>query len=96
VRAERFRPDEIVHHYKDVRGHLNRITVKRFKQYATEAHFAIQAIRLNPAQDRGKYKLVNRAINAVGPLQEFGAHQLLAVLRKPDPRELEYRREDLN
>jgi hypothetical protein len=37
---------------------------------------------LNPAQDRGKYKWVNKMINRVGPLQELGAHQLLAILRK--------------
>jgi SAM-dependent methyltransferase len=95
VRTERYRPDEIVHQYEDIRGHLNRITVKRFKQYATDAHFEIQAIRLNPAQDRGKYKLVNKVINAVGPLQEFGAHQLLAVLKKLDLREPEYSHNNL-
>jgi ubiquinone/menaquinone biosynthesis C-methylase UbiE len=83
VRTEYFRPDDPVDKYEDVRGHLNRMTVKKFVNYAKEAGFEVEALRLNPAQDKGKYKLANAIINKVSPLRELCAFQLLAVLKKP-------------
>jgi hypothetical protein len=82
VRTELFRPDEPVTRYEDIRGSLNRITIKKFNQYATQIGFEIQATRLNPSQDAGKYKLINATINNVPFLRELGAHRMLAVLKK--------------
>jgi len=88
VRTERFRPDDPVERYEDVEGHLNRITVQKFMQYATQAGFEVQAFRLNPSQDRGIYKIPNALVNAIPFLRELGSLQLLAVLKKPSLRRL--------
>jgi 2-polyprenyl-3-methyl-5-hydroxy-6-metoxy-1,4-benzoquinol methylase len=82
VRKEVFRPDEDAKRYEDIRGHLARVTVKKFKDDAIKAGFTIQQTRLNPYKDEGKYKLINAFVNAVPLLHEPGAHKLLAVLRK--------------
>ena len=84
VRTECFRPGDHVERYEDIRGHLNRMTVKKFKRYVIQAGFVIQTMRLNPRQDKGKYKLANYIVNETPLLQELGSHRLLAVLRKPE------------
>ena len=84
VRAERYRPDDPAERYEDVRGHLNRMTVKRFRRCVIRAGFRVETMRLNPPQDHGKYQPANAVINAVPLLQELGSLQLLAVLHKSD------------
>lgn len=83
VRTELFRPDDPVECYEDIRGHLNRITVKRFRKFAEKANFEIKAFRLNPGKDNGIFLLPNMLINSLPILQELGSRSLLAVLRKP-------------
>ncbi len=82
VRRDYFRPDEPATRYEDIRGHLNRMTVRRFKQHAHAANFSPQLIRLNPPQDRGKYKALNALINSIPLLHEPASLLLLAVLEK--------------
>ncbi len=82
VRKEYFRPDDPVDRYEDVRGHLNRITVKDFIYISNQAGFKMHTIRLNPSQDHGKYKLVNAIINRINLFRELFSFQMLAVLKK--------------
>ncbi|MBN1138304.1 MAG: class I SAM-dependent methyltransferase [Anaerolineae bacterium] len=90
VRRECYRPNDDAGCYEEIRGHLNRITVGRFKREAAAAGFTIETIRLNPPQDQGRYRLANAIVNAIPFLQELGSLQLLAVLRRPS--QLEYSR----
>ena len=83
VRAEVFRPDENIIKYEDIRGHLNRMSITKFRKLVFEAGFTIQATRVNPPQDLGKYKIPNMLVNSVPFFQELGALQFLAVLKKP-------------
>ena len=82
VRTEFYRPGDPVDRYEDVRGHLNRITVKKFMNYASEAGFNVETLRVNPAQDNGKYKFANAIINRVYTLKELCSFQLLAIFKK--------------
>ena len=83
VRTELFRPDDPAERYEDIRGHLNRITVKQFRKFAEKANFEIKVFRLNPGHDDGIFLLPNMLINSLPILQELGSRDLLAVLRKP-------------
>ena len=83
IRTEYYRPDDPVEIYEDVRGHLNRMSVRKFIKYSKFAGFKIERIRLNPAQDKGKYRLANLIINKFYPLKELCSFQILAVLKKP-------------
>ncbi len=77
--TEYYRPDDPVFRYEDVRGHLNRITVKKFIHFASEAGFKLQTLKVNPAQDNGKFKFANAIINKVYFLKQLCSFQLLAV-----------------
>jgi SAM-dependent methyltransferase len=83
VRREKYRPDEAAARYEEIKGSLNRITVKQFKHYVSQTGFETVTIRLNPAQSSGIYGFVNKCINSVPVLQEIGSMQLLAILRRP-------------
>lgn len=85
VRSEVYRPDNRVAHYKDVDGHLNRMTVARFKRCAADAGFRIITLRTNPSLDSRPYAWLNNLLNALPILQECTSHVLLAVLEKPGP-----------
>ena len=85
VRAENFRPDDVVERYEDIVGHLNRKTVSRFERYAVEAGFKIRVFRVNPDKDRtrrGILQPINSIINATPILRELGSQLLLAILDK--------------
>ena len=87
VRQEYFRPDQTVARYEDIVGHLNRITVRSFKEFAREAGFEIQVFRVNPEKDwkwGGILRPLNSVLNAVPILRELGSLTLLAILKKPD------------
>jgi SAM-dependent methyltransferase len=86
VRAECYRPNQIVERYEDIVGHLNRMTVGRFERYAVEAGFKIRMLRVNPDKDRtrlGILRPINSVINATPILRELGSQLLLAILDKP-------------
>jgi hypothetical protein len=86
VRAEYYRPGQIVERYEDIVGHLNRMTVGRFEQYAVEAGFKIRVFRVNPDKDRTRHGIlrpINSVINATPILRELGSQLLLAILDKP-------------
>jgi len=83
VRQELYRPGETPMHYEDIRGHLNRLTVRQFKKHIQEAGLIIDQFRVNPAQDRKKtYRLPNNIINKVPLLQELGSFQVLAIVSR--------------
>lgn len=86
VRAEYFRPDQVVERYEDIVGHLSRMTVGRFEQYAVGAGFKIRVFRVNPDKDRTRHGIlrpINSVINATPILRELGSQLLLAILDKP-------------
>lgn len=87
VRSEVFRPDEPAERYEDIRGHLNRMTVKRFLSLATSCGFSVVVSRINPSLDHGLLKWANHVVNALPVLREPASHVLLAVLRKPAERQ---------
>lgn len=82
VREEMFRPDEPVERYEDIVGHLNRMTVGRFRGLAQRAGFRIREFRVNPEKDRkwgGALRPLNSILNLTPGLRELGALSLLAV-----------------
>lgn len=81
LRQARYRRDEFPVHYADIRGQLNRMTLRQFRRYAAEAGFITETLLLNPIQ--GHYPRVSQSATGISPLQEWGAHQVVAVLRKP-------------
>lgn len=86
VRAECFRPGQVVTRYEDIVGHLNRITAAKFRTYAGEAGLHPRVFRLNPEKDTkwgGLLRPFNSILNATPGLRELGALTLLAVLDKP-------------
>jgi SAM-dependent methyltransferase len=86
VRAEYYRPDQTVERYEDIVGHLSRMTVMRFRQYAAQAGFKIRLFRLNPDKDWARHGILrpfNSIVNGMPVLRELGAQLLLAILDKP-------------
>jgi SAM-dependent methyltransferase len=83
VRTERYRPDDPVERYEDVRGSLNRLTVKMFQRDVARAGLIMEVMRLNPHLDGGIFKWANALVNLTPILRELGSFQLLAVLRRP-------------
>ncbi len=86
VRREVFRPGQAAARYEDIVGHLNRITVSRFRRHATAVGFEPRVFRVNPEKDtkwRGLLRPFNSLLNATPGLRELGAFTLLAVLDKP-------------
>lgn len=82
ARRDLYRPDEDVSRYEDIKGHLNRITVARFRDCVAASGLQQTVLRLNPARSQGVTGAINRVINAVPLLHEPASMQLLAVLRK--------------
>lgn len=86
VRAECFRPGQVVDRYEDIVGHLNRVSACRFKAFAAEAGLKARVFRLNPEKDTkwlGLLRPFNSLLNRTPGLRELGALTLLAVLDKP-------------
>ena len=87
VRAKCFRPDQVAERYEDIVGHLNRITVRGFRQYAGAAGFRVRAFRVNPEKEvkwKGMLHPLNSALNLVPFLNELLSFSRLAVLDRPD------------
>jgi cyclopropane fatty-acyl-phospholipid synthase-like methyltransferase len=85
VRHDVYRPDEDVERYEDIRGHLNRITVKKTINFAVQSGFDIKEFRINPGADRKKnlyYRYLNKIINQSSTLRELCSFQLLLILAK--------------
>ena len=83
VRRDVYRPDDPAQCYEDIRGHLNRLTIRQFREYATRAGLEIRVLRVNPGLDRGIMRPINSFINSLGFMAELCVHSVVAVLDKP-------------
>lgn len=85
VRKKIYRPDENPASYEEIRGHLNRITVRKFLAGVKNAGLKTDKLRMNPGADTRSsiiLKLFNALINHVYGFKELGSFQLFAVLSK--------------
>ena len=82
VRQDMYRPDEVVSRYEDIKGHLNRITVAKFRRHIANSGLEQTVLKLNPAHSSGIFGILNYVINASPILHEPASMQLLAVLKK--------------
>jgi ubiquinone/menaquinone biosynthesis C-methylase UbiE len=84
ARREMSRPTDPATRYEDIRGGLNKMTVKQFRSYAQKAGLRFERFEINPQFRSPLLRGLNKGLTSLPGLRELFAHSVLCILSRRD------------